>query len=81
MSRVGIRNGAKQLGYAKNSEICYNKHMPNYDYSCRKCNKEFEKNTPMDERDNVMCVCGGEAYRRITFYGSVWSPTKSGGSI
>lgn len=53
--------------------------MPNYDYICRKCETTFEKNVPMDERDAVVCDCGGETFRQITFYGSVWSPTRNGG--
>ena len=52
--------------------------MANYDYSCRECGNEFEKNVPMDDRDKVVCDCGGDTFRRITFYGSVWAPTAGG---
>lgn len=52
--------------------------IPNYDYKCRKCDGEFEKNVPIEERDTIVCDCGGETFRKIVFYGRVWSPTRNG---
>lgn len=52
--------------------------MPNYDYKCRRCDSEFEKNVPIEERNAVVCDCGGETFRKITFFGSVYAPTAGG---
>lgn len=58
--------------------LWYNSIMPNYDYSCRRCGGDFEKNVPIQNRDNIVCDCGGETFRRITFFGSVWAPSSTG---
>jgi len=34
--------------------------MPNYQYKCKKCNKEFVEFTNIDNRHNIKCECGGD---------------------
>lgn len=33
--------------------------MPNYQYKCKECNKEFIEFTSIDDRHNTKCKCGG----------------------
>lgn len=55
--------------------------MPNYDYTCME-HGDFEKNVPVDQRDEVFCeICGNRAGRNLTFKGVVWAPTSTGGGM
>ena len=59
--------------------------MPNYVYKCDYCS-DADDNTVTEERivsiadrDNQSCnVCLRQLVRKISFTGSVWSPTASG---
>lgn len=54
--------------------------MPIYEYYCNYCMKLSEENISIDKRDNaVKCTCGNYKYRKISFNGTVWSPTANGG--
>lgn len=52
--------------------------MPNYDYICETCG-DIEIHTSIVDRDRQICPeCDSSVERKITFNGSVWSPTSSG---
>lgn len=40
--------------------------MPMYDFGCLRCSKEFEEFSPVDRKDFVHCICGGETKTFIT---------------
>jgi putative FmdB family regulatory protein len=53
--------------------------MPNYDYKCLTCEKDFARIVAIDERDNQICEeCEKPVERQITFGGMVWAPTAGG---
>jgi len=40
--------------------------MPLYDYICKRCNFEFEFQTPISKRDDVICKkCGAQTSRKV----------------
>jgi hypothetical protein len=44
------------------------------------CDRDFEKNVPYDDIQNVICgECGYSANRVYKFSGLVWSPTRNNG--
>jgi putative FmdB family regulatory protein len=47
--------------------------MPFYDFKCNSCGNTFERNVPVDERDNfIPCVvCGGGMTRQYGVGGIV----------
>lgn len=54
--------------------------MPIYTYKCFKCILESEENVAIANRDEPqLCECGNVKYRKITYSGTVWSPTANGG--
>jgi putative FmdB family regulatory protein len=54
--------------------------MPIYDYSCMICDDNKEIMTTIEKRDRQNCPkCGMPLERKLTFKGSVWSPTRNGG--
>lgn len=55
--------------------------MPIYEYECFACLRSEEINVPIAQRDDIKdCdVCGNIRYRKISFNGTVWSPTTNGG--
>ncbi len=53
--------------------------MPIYSYEKCCTKKDTERNVPMDERDNQWCECGDKLDRLVTFNGSVWAPSSTGG--
>ena len=34
--------------------------MPNYQYRCKKCGKEFEEFQHIEDRNNAKCECGSD---------------------
>ncbi|CAB4146022.1 CxxC_CxxC_SSSS, putative regulatory protein, FmdB family [uncultured Caudovirales phage] len=54
--------------------------MPTYSYTCIQCDKDLERMTKIDYRDNQFCdTCGFRLARTIDRPGMVWSPTRNGG--
>jgi len=54
--------------------------MPTYTFACLQCDKDFDKNTPYDQIDQVICeYCGYRTRRVYSFTGLVWSPTRNNG--
>lgn len=53
--------------------------MPNYDFECKTCETVVERNVPIAERTNQICiVCLEPLNQKISFRGAVWSPTATG---
>jgi putative FmdB family regulatory protein len=54
--------------------------MPIYTYYCKPCDKDFEKMSKIDERDNQKCDdCGYRLFRSVDIPGGVWAPTSGKG--
>jgi len=54
--------------------------MPTYSYTCIECDKDLERMTKIDYRDNQFCeICGFRLARTIDRPAMVWSPTRNGG--
>jgi putative FmdB family regulatory protein len=54
--------------------------MPVYDYRCSECNERVERDVKIKDRDAQVChQCLNPLKRLMTFKGSVWAPTATGG--
>ena len=54
--------------------------MPTYTFACLGCDKQFEKNVPYAQVNQIICEeCGYRTKRIYSFTGIVWSPTRNNG--